>query len=109
MSYYRRFLEYKRRYDKEHYRRVTVRKDLYERLFRNLCPGLRLNECIEKVLALVESAGEKTRGLSDELRADLCRFIATAVRLANKHPSEPEADILYRMWDKVAVICEGEE
>ena len=94
--------KYKARYMKEHYKRPTIRVDIYRRL-RELCGGRGINECLTELLSRLSTV----QYIKPELRSDVCRFIDVAVRLANKHPEDPESDILYSIWDKVIGICQG--
>jgi len=50
-------VSYKKKYMREHYVTRKLRRDIYSRL-RELCGGLGLNECLEKLLEAAEKPGE---------------------------------------------------
>ena len=50
-------VSYKKKYMREHYVTRKLRRDIYSRL-RELCGGLGLNECLEKLLDIAEKPGE---------------------------------------------------
>jgi hypothetical protein len=50
-------VSYKKKYMREHYVTRKLRRDIYSRL-GELCGGLGLNECLEKLLEIAERLGE---------------------------------------------------
>jgi hypothetical protein len=50
-------VSYKKKYMREHYVTRKLRRDIYSRL-GELCGGLGLNECLEKLLETAERPGE---------------------------------------------------
>lgn len=50
-------VSYKKKYMREHYVSRKLRSDIYSRL-GELCGGLGLNECLEKLLDIAEKPGE---------------------------------------------------
>ena len=95
MEYYRKWLKYKREYDREHYVKTAVRRDLYNRII-NLCrkagnTSPRLNECLEKILEIAEGKAKISKPLEE--------LIESAVKLANKYPGEEESRRIFELWE----------
>ena len=85
---------YKKRYYRENYRRIWVRRNAYDAYKRYcLSRGIPFSECLEK---LVEEA-EKPCTMSRELE----ELIDSAVKLASKHPYEPESKKIFTLWEKI--------
>lgn len=93
-DYYRRWLEYKRRYDREHYKKTAIRRDIYDELMR-VCSELHGSK-----LGLNECLSELVRGWVKVKLGDLCGILEVAVRLANKHPEEPESRVLFEKYEE---------
>ena len=89
-KYYERWLKYKRTYDKEHYKKTAIRKDLYSRLKQFCGEDLGLNECLEKLLRRVDAP-------------DLCRVLEKAVRLANRFPEMQESQEIFEEYERMCL------
>jgi len=76
------------------YAKPSIRRDVWEKV-RSYCMqrGLSYSDCL---LKLVEEA-EKPPALSKELE----ELIDSAVKLASKHPYEPESKKIFTVWEKI--------
>ena len=61
-------MSYKKKYMREHYVSRKLRRDIYSRL-GELCGGLGLNECLEKLLDIVERLGESISTVDMEVQS----------------------------------------
>ena len=111
------------RYVKERYAKVTIRRDLYERL-RSVADGegLTVPSLVEKLLSMYitgnitgnSADGRRAEGRPSDItgyitgnsrgeREELCRALEKAVYLANKHPEEPEAQDVFREYERLCL------
>ena len=87
-------VKYITKYIKERYVKVPIRRDVYVRL-KELCSGEVLSDCIDRLLSNI------TPNIGNNIAPEeLCKVLEAAVRLANKHPEEPESRVVFQKYEE---------